>query len=248
MTERRLSWEGCLNVRDLGGHPTEDGGATGFGAVVRADSIRHLTDAGWDALVAYGVGTIVDLRLHREREADPPHPPSVEVVHVPLGGGAGPEDVTAIESAWGLGADAAAGVRNAYFELLERYRPDFAQAVAAVGEAGEGGVLVHCYAGKDRTGLVSALILRLVGVALEDIAADYALSEENLASWLGGWIAEAPDDEERERRRRMASSPPRAMLEVLAEVERRYGSIRDYLLAGGAAEHNLERARARLLR
>jgi protein-tyrosine phosphatase len=51
MTERRLDWEGCLNVRDLGGHPTEDGGETRMGAIVRADSVRQLTEAGWAALV-----------------------------------------------------------------------------------------------------------------------------------------------------------------------------------------------------
>ncbi len=62
MTERVLSWEGCLNVRDLGGHVTGDGRTTRFGAVVRADNVQHLTEAGWAALVDYGVRTIIDLR------------------------------------------------------------------------------------------------------------------------------------------------------------------------------------------
>ena len=247
MTERRLTWDGCLNVRDLGGHPTSDVGRTRSGAVVRADSIRRLSDAGWGELVAYGIRTVVDLRLQSEREDDPPHPPPVNIVHVPLGGDAAEDDRAAVEAAWASGTDAADTVRTAYVELLERFRADFARAVAAIGEADEGGVLVHCYAGKDRTGLVAALLLRLVGVGLEDIAADYALSEENLASLLEDWIAEAPEDEERQRRRRIAASPPQAMLEVLAELERRYGSVRAYLRAGGAAEVDLDRARARLL-
>src|SRR5262249_24471543 len=69
---RELAWDGCLNVRDLGGHPTDDGGETRYGAVVRADSVRQLSDAGWAALVEYGVDTIVDLRMDQELAADPP--------------------------------------------------------------------------------------------------------------------------------------------------------------------------------
>src|SRR5919199_3968254 len=69
---RELSWEGCLNVRDLGGHPTSDGGVTAYGAVVRADSLRSLTEAGWRAAVAYGIRTVVDLRGDHERADDVP--------------------------------------------------------------------------------------------------------------------------------------------------------------------------------
>jgi hypothetical protein len=60
--ERHLAWDGCLNVRDLGGHTIEDGRATRFGSIVRADSVRQLSEAGWEQLVAYGVVTTVDLR------------------------------------------------------------------------------------------------------------------------------------------------------------------------------------------
>src|SRR5919204_1655163 len=80
---RDLVWEGLLNVRDLGGHSTEDGGETRFGSVVRADSVRRLSNDGWAALVDYGVKTIVDLRANEELEADPPAELPVEVLHVP---------------------------------------------------------------------------------------------------------------------------------------------------------------------
>ena len=79
-----LAWEGCLNVRDLGGHATEDGAVTRPGVVVRADALGRLSDAGWQALVDYGIARIVDLRLHDEREADPPRELPVELVHVQL--------------------------------------------------------------------------------------------------------------------------------------------------------------------
>jgi protein-tyrosine phosphatase len=211
-----------------------------FGAVVRADSIRQLTEAGWGALVDYGVRTIVDLRLDAEREADPPHPAPLEIVHVPLGD-------YAANSPWALDDDAATSVRRAYVELLERYRRGFARAVSAVGSAAEGGVLVHCFAGKDRTGLVSAMLLRLAGVGLDDIVADYALSAENIRPNIDPWAEGAPDDAERRLRLRIGSSPPEAMLDVLSELERRHGSIGGYLREAGAADADLEHARWRLI-
>lgn len=234
-----LSWDGLLNVRDLGGHPTEDGGATRSGSIVRADSPRRLSDRGWESLVEHGVRTIVDLRWHSELDADPPRELPVEVVHIPLLGERGDsEDMTVV--------DAASSQHEAYLAMLERFRPNFAAALGAVAAAPEGGVLVHCQAGKDRTGLVVALLLRLAGVAPEAIAADYAASGPNLASVLDGWIDQAPTEEERQRRRRTSETPYEGMLEVLRELERRYGGARGYLLAGGASEEELERARARL--
>ncbi len=62
MRTRELVWDGCVNVRDLGGLPTEDGRVTRFGAVVRADNVRRLSDAGWEALAGYGIRRIIDLR------------------------------------------------------------------------------------------------------------------------------------------------------------------------------------------
>jgi len=215
---------------------------------VRADSVRKLSEAGREALLAYGVRTVVDLRLHSELEADPPVEIPVPVVHVPLFRDDDEEDFAAVEAVSRAAPDEVASTRAVYLEMLERFRENFARAFATVAQAPEGGVLVHCQGGKDRTGLISALLLRLVGVSAEDIAADYALSASNLASWLGPWIEDADDDEERERRRRISSCPPQSMLDVLAELERRYGNVGGYLLAGGATEADLERAQARLVR
>ena len=84
---RDLLWDGLLNVRDLGGHPTPEG-ETRWGAVVRADALKRLTDDGWRELVGHGISTIVDLRMDEEREADPPADIPVEVVHVNVLAGA----------------------------------------------------------------------------------------------------------------------------------------------------------------
>jgi protein tyrosine/serine phosphatase len=244
---RALAWEGCLNVRDLGGHRTEDGVETAHGAVVRADSVRRLSPAGWEALVAYGVGRIVDLRFHDELAADPPGSVPVEVVHVPvLPDPAAPDwqEIDAVAKAAADDADATAAV---YLEFLRRYPEGFARAVAAVAGAPAGPVVVHCMVGKDRTGLVAALLLRLAGVPVAEVAADYALSERNLAALSQPWIEEAEDDVERARRRRMAATPAAAMTHVLAELGRSGGEER-YLREAGVTADEIEAVRARLRR
>jgi protein-tyrosine phosphatase len=242
-----LTWDGCVNVRDLGGHPTEDGRATRFGAVVRADSIRQLSDAGWEALLDYGVSRVVDLRLHSELALDSPRDLSVEVVHVPVMPELDDEEWVEIDAIGDAAPDAPAATRAVYLEFLERFRPRFGEAVAAVAEAPPGAVVVHCHGGKDRTGLVVALLLRLAGVGREAIADDYSLSGPNLRALTDAWIAEADDETERERRRRIGEAPAVAMVGVLEELERRYGSVREYLLAAGVAPSVLDASAARLL-
>ena len=247
MHRRQLDWDGCLNVRDLGGHETEDGRVTRFGRIVRADSVRRLSDSGWRAAVGYGVRTIVDLRFHEELEADPPGEIPVEVVHVPALPVLPQEVWSEIGAIGDAAPDPAAGTQAVYLELLERYPSGFAKAVAAVAAAPEGAVLVHCTAGKDRTGIATALLLRLARVPVAAVAADYALSERNLASLADPWIAEAPDDRERTRRRRISKTPARAMVGVLHELERRHGDAAGYLHAAGLSAWELERVHERLV-
>jgi protein-tyrosine phosphatase len=243
---RDLDWDGCLNVRDLGGHRTEDGGETRYDAVVRADSIRQLTDAGWAAAVDYGVRTIVDLRMDVELEADPSAELPVDVVHVPIFQDDDEEAFTEVEAAATAALDYAAATREVYLVFLERFRDNVAGAIAAVARAPEGTVVVHCMGGKDRTGLVTALLLRVAGVDNDQIATDYALSEERLEPRHAAWLEEAGTEAERERIRRIAATPAESMVGVLVELERRYGSVEAYLRAGGLTDEDLRLARDRL--
>jgi protein tyrosine/serine phosphatase len=235
-----------MNVRDLGGHPTENGAETQFGAVVRADSVRALSDAGWRELVDYGVATIVDLRFQSELDADPPATLPVDLVHVPLFPEPGSADWKEIDAAAEVQTDRVAVVRAVYLEVLERRPRAFAAAVTAVADARAGGVVVHCAAGKDRTGLVSALLLRLAAVGVAEIGADYAESERNLAPLWQSWIDEGEDEAERERRRLLTMTPAAVMTGVIDELERRYGDVRAYLRTGGATDASLDRVVARL--
>ena len=245
--ERQLIWDGCANVRELGGHPTLAGGSTRFGSIVRADLIRRLSDSGWQALVDHGVRTIVDLRFQEELDADPPAELPVDVVHISLLGTIDEEYGTELDALARSAGSVADGTKAVYLEFLERFRSNFAAAIRAVANAPEGGVLVHCAGGKDRTGLVVALLLELAGVPREEIAADYAISERNLAERTAAWLAQASDDDERERIARIAACPPEAMLGVLDELDRRYGGVREYLRAAGLTDDELDRAGARLM-
>jgi protein-tyrosine phosphatase len=130
--------------------------------------------------------------------------------------------------------------------FLERFRANVAAAFAAVARAPEGIVVVHCMGGKDRTGLLVALLLHAAGVDDAQIAADYALSEERLRPRHEAWLAEAGTEAERERVRQIAATPAESMLGVLRELERRYGSVEAYLRAGGVGDEELEAVRKRL--
>jgi protein-tyrosine phosphatase len=247
--QRELAWDGLLNARDLGGHDTVDGGETRYGRVVRADSIRQLTDAGWRALLDYGVRTVVDLRGDHEMQGDPPAHVGVEVVHAPFmeANDAEFEEIVAeVEAAAEAAPDIETATRDVYLIFLERFKRNVGAGIRAVARAPQGGVVVHCVGGKDRTGLLTAFLLHLAGVDDEEIAADYALSEERLRPRHAEWLAKAETEAERERLRRIARTPAASMLGVFQELERRYGSVEQFLREAGLSDGDLALARARL--
>lgn len=242
-----LAWEGCINVRDLGGLQAGDGAAIRRGAIVRADNIRALTPAGWDSLAAYGIRRIVDLRLQRELDDDAAGEPPVEVVHISVLGDFDEATVAYYDARLDEATDSASYLAWSYGDFLERYQGKFALAVEAIADAPAGGVVVHCAGGKDRTGLVAALALRVADVSIADIAADYAKSEANLAPRHAGWFAAAADETATRRLRLLLATPASSMSTVLETLEARHGSVADYLVSGGASPDALERLRGRLL-
>lgn len=233
-----------MNVRDLGGLPTADGRETAYGSVVRADDLSGLSDSGWRTLKQHGVRRIVDLRWPHEVAEEPHRRADVEVVHVSLFGDEW-DGLDTDRRFVGI-ADYAQRREALYLDRLERFRERFARAVGAVAQAPDGAVAIHCAGGVDRTGLVSALLLRLAGVAPAVIADDYARSEPNWAPRVAVWIAEAADDDERKARQFLATVPAAAMAGVLDALEVRYDGAERYLRAAGLRGEDVQAMRARL--
>lgn len=167
-----ILWDGAFNLRDLGGLPLCDGGFTASGRVFRSGRPETLTDAGWDDLRAAGVSTVVDLRNAPERarrETDPVvaagHSRDVMISHAPLEDPDHPDFLTVL-GPW-------LDHPRSYADNLRLFPDRVALAFTAIAEA-PGSVLVHCAGGRDRTGLVSAMLLRLAGAETDAIMGDYA--------------------------------------------------------------------------
>jgi len=244
-----LAWEGCVNVRDLGGLATEAGRRIRAGALVRADSVRQLSDDGWRSLAAHGVTRIVDLRFSEELAQDPPRHVDLEVVHVSVLGERGVPAgyVAELDAHLDSVDDVADHYAWSYADFLERWRAEFGRALSAIADAPDGAVLVHCMGGKDRTGLVVALLLRLVGVSHEAIGRDYALSGLNLAAAQAPFVASIEDDLVRRRQEKLSETPAAGMVRVVERIEADYGDVAAYLGAAGLDAAQIERLRERLL-
>lgn len=175
MADRHLDWRGTFNSRDLGGLATVDGGLTRSGAIVRSDSLQRLEARGWEEVEAYGIRTVVDLRNESEIGPDAaPRPSSIETVNIPL-------DVAEDREFWDVWESGPQWATPLYYRPhLERFPERSAAVIRAIATAPPGGVVFHCEGGRDRAGQTAMLVLALAGVAPEEIAADYALSDERL--------------------------------------------------------------------
>ena len=238
---RRLEWEGSLNARDLGGYRAADGREIRWGAIVRSESLHALTEAGQAALAAYGVRSIVDLRMPEELDTEP-NPFAEPGEH-----GIAYTNVSFIDPAVSP-PETATTLAEDYVSMLQRFSTRVGDALTVIARAPEGGVLVHCAAGKDRTGLVCALLLDLAGVDRKTIGADYALSGELLKSRQEEWLLNGRG-ERADRERVLAWGEPRAevMPEVLDRVGNHYGGTEAYLREAGVDEEDIARLRERLL-
>ena len=234
---RRLDWDGCCNVRDLGGLPAAGGRRTRHGAVVRADAVDRLTARGWAALEAHVVRTVIDLRNDDERRPDAaPRPRGLTTLGLPLDGTHDRE----FWDEWGSGPQF--GTPLYYGPHLERLPQRSARVLAAIAAAPPGGVLVHCGIGRDRTGMIAVLLLALAGVAPRDIAADYELSGAGVRELLArlGEPDHVPSVEAYLRGR--GTTAGAAIVALLETVD-----VEAALRAGGLGAAQVESLRARLV-
>jgi protein tyrosine/serine phosphatase len=231
----RLEWPECGNARDVGGLPTEDGYRIRSGALIRSDDLCQLTPAGLAALREYGVRRVLDLRGSSELE----HSPS------PLADDPAYRWTPFIDEVADRDRDPAAEktTLDTYLGSVERNAGHIAAAVTALAEAPPGGVVVHCAEGKDRTGILVALALRVAGVPPAEIAADYAASNERRA--FQRELALLPEAERTGFHDRYACHPA-TILGVLGYLDERYGGVEPYLRAHGVSGALLDALRRRL--
>ncbi|GAA1790981.1 tyrosine-protein phosphatase [Agromyces lapidis] len=226
-TQGRIPVPGTFNFRDVGGLPAR-GGVVRDGVLYRSDGLYRLGEAGKSELRQLGVGIVIDLRDDNEAKMMPDDLDGleVEVLRLPVFEGSG-----ASQGAGGISLEAL------YERIVTQHASVVVSAMREIASAGDRAVVVHCTAGKDRTGIVVALTLMAIGVDRESVIDDYSRTEANLA---GEWLEEmvemigrygVPDTPE--LRTLMGGSPREAIEGVLDTVERAHGSTREYLLAAG---------------
>jgi protein-tyrosine phosphatase len=243
-TCRDLHLEVAFNVRHIGGYQTRDGRETSS-MFVRAASLHRLSDDGVDGLLAAGIRTVIDLRSDEERQrmATPALAPAgIDHVFAPV-----------------FQSDASPGSlvleHGSFAPAYERFLCSGHAAYLAmfrIAATASGGVLFHCAAGKDRTGVAAALLLDLAGVEDDDIVADYAASAPRIRDAFADW-KRSPAEEAAaatmtpEQRDRMLSSDPEVMHATLQFLRRRWGSARGYMAAIGLSPREIRELRARLV-
>lgn len=235
---RQIRWPGFHNARDLGGLPTASGRVTRFGALIRSGDLRFVTPAGWQAAQAAGFRTIIDLRDDDEVRPGPPllRAAGLDRIEVPL------DDIQDVCFWRRLNEEGLNGTPLYYRPFLAAKPGRCAAALAAIARARPGGVIFHCTAGRDRTGLIALLLLALAGVRPSAIADDYALS----AGQVGPLFAalDVPDSTtgiEAELRRR-GTTARAAVLDALSGLD---AAAR--LRAAGLRDTDITTLRSRLL-
>lgn len=255
-----MSWielENAVNARDVGGLPADGGSRTKKGQLVRSDNLQDLSRADVTRLVdEIGVTTVVDLRSAAEVRSEGPGPlqalASVAHVHLSLLPEAGAmtdaaKDALAVNRKRALKRDPEDVAGAFYIGYLED-RPDSVVGALRTIAAAPGAALVHCAAGKDRTGVVVAMALSAVGVPREEIVADYAATGERIELILdrlrssptyAGDVDNIPAHEHAPR--------PEIMAKFLTHLDEEHGGPVAWLAKNGFDEHDVTRLRTKLL-
>lgn len=271
MADVRL--DGLSNFRDTGGMLLATGGTTRSGVLYRSDALISITTDGLTQLAASGIGTIVDFRTPSERAAAPDRLPQTrqfEQVELSILQGAmadmlqlsAPSAATPTADAAdrgevaereALALSALPTLGEMYVGMLQGGADAFASVarlVAGPNDESHPAVLIHCTAGKDRTGVAAALLLCAAGAARDDVVADYASSQQHLSgAWADGMlhsISQIGIPVTPALRELATETPPAAIEQALDWVEQHHGGAAGYLAAGGLTPTELAALRRRL--
>ena len=243
---RHVRLDALFNVRDLGGYVGAGGQMTRWSTLYRADGINRATGEDLDRLLALGLRTVLDLRTPGELEHRGRFPAETTAVtyhHLPV--------IRETWEAWETDreVDPATFLVSRYQEMLDEGAPALAAALEVLADPASYPVVFHCAAGKDRTGVLAAVVLSLLGVADADIAHDYGLSAPAmvaLVDWVRTNVPEALDSMT-DQPPAFLAAPPAAMRELLASVRADHGSMVAYVAAIGVGPDVVDALRANLL-
>jgi len=244
-TEARLvPLRGSFNFRDLGGYPGRGGRTTRWGRLYRSDALHELTGDDVAVLRRLGLRTVIDLRTDREldrsgRGALGPEPVAFHHLAVVREGVAG----SPAAEGEALAAPAPPGddLAERYLWYLEVGREALVEALTLMGADGHYPLVFHCAAGKDRTGVLAALVLEILGVGRDDIVADYVVTAERLRFIMERWRT---DPGFAERTALVPASrfgvEATTMEAFLDRLQRRHGGAREWALAAGVPAATLD--------
>lgn len=241
---RLVPLSGAFNFRDLGGYRAADGRTTRWGRLFRSDTLHELTDSDVAVLRSLGLSTVVDLRTSRELERTgrgPLAPEPMAFHHLSLIKEGGGEAMAApVEE----GDDLA----ERYLWYLEVGRTALVDALTLLSDQANLPLVFHCAAGKDRTGVLAALVLDILGVDAQVIVADYVITAGRMELILGRYRS---DPVLRERMEKVPASrfsvTEATMVRFLDELHRRFGGAREWATTSGVSEASLDRIEELLL-
>ncbi|MEU4211250.1 tyrosine-protein phosphatase [Streptomyces sp. NPDC026206] len=239
--KRHVAFERLHNFRDLGGYSTGDGRTVRWGRLYRSDSLAKLQGEDWDRFLALGVRTVIDLRYPWEIAAKGRVPDEDGLTYFNFSVEHRPYDQAEIDP----DADPWRFLADRYAEVALDGVKELSQALEVI--ASDSGPLVfHCASGKDRTGMVAALVLSLLGVPEDEIADDFALTELATDRLIADWRAANPG--RALRWPGYGRAPAEVMRLFLSDLAARHGSVRDYAADQlGADDELIAELRGRLL-
>lgn len=239
---RHVECDGAFNIRDLGGYPTMNGTTTRWQTIYRADGLHRVDQARARQLSELGWQTVLDLRTFDEVNLGVYRCDGVEVVHLPV-----------LQEIWNVDLidvtiDPVAFLVDRYLEMLVVGGGAFSAAIEILAAPGRRPAVFHCSAGKDRTGVLAAMVLAVAGVPNELIAVDYALTAAAMGRMLEWYRVNHPEvvDRMSQQPPALLACPAEAMLEFLTCVRDRHGSVERYLVDAGTSPSALEDLRAHL--
>ena len=223
VARRHVVFERIYNFRDLGGYPTANGQQVGWGLLYRSDSLGKLAGADLDQFAGIGIRTVIDLRHSWEIDKRGRVPDEAGLEYYNFSIEHRPYDQSKLSEV----VDPVRFLADRYAEVASDGRTEIGQALHVIAAAGSAPLVVHCASGKDRTGIIAALVLSLLGVGQEDIIADYALTGLATERLVADWHAAYPGQPLQWPH--FGTAPAEIMRVFLTELAATFGSVREYV-------------------